>query len=98
MAQLSWAQILEPLKWSFEGMGTVDGAPVKLWRRPGATSPYSAKCSPEGWAVAWSDASGLPAGAGHRLNKWRIYVALHYHGDEVGAARSIRARSKEVTR
>lgn len=95
VGRLSWAQILEPLRWEFVGMSTMDGTPVELWRRPGATSDYSIKCVPDGPAVAWSPPSGLPIGKGHRLSKWRVFVALHANGDERAAAREIRIRARK---
>lgn len=98
VARLTWSQILEPLRWTFAGMGTMDGTAVELWTRPGSTSDYSIKCVPDGPAVAWSDACGLPTGKGRRLNKWRVYIALHHAGDAAEAGRSIRLRSREVAR
>lgn len=96
--RLSWEQILKPLDWTFEGMGSVEGKPVELWRRDGASSEFSVKCFADGTAVAWSDACGLPAGKGQRLNKWKIYYLLHHDGDESGAARAIRLRAREMAR
>lgn len=97
-AQLPWATILQPAGWTYVGTGTADGQPVELWRRPGdPTSDYSIKCFPHA-AVAWSEACGLPTGRGQKLTKWRVLVALHYGGDEVAAARTIRARHRELTR
>ena len=98
VSTLSWAQILEPAGYEYAGASTMNGAPVELWRRPGASSDYSLKCMPEGPAVAWSDAIGLPTGKGHRLNKWRVFVHLHHAGDEVAAARTVRRLSRQVTR
>ena len=95
-ARLTWAQILEPLRWTFVGMSTMDGTPVELWRRPDAVSDYSIKAIPDGPAVAWSDTCGLPTGAGQRLSKWRVLVALHAGGDEAAAAREIRARARKA--
>jgi len=95
---LSWAQILEPAGFEYVGQSTMDGTPVELWRRPGASSAYSLKCVPDGPAVAWSDACGLPTGAGQRLNKWRIFVHLFHAGDEAAAARAVRLKSREVVR
>jgi len=99
VSQLTWAEILEPKQWKYVGVGKVHGKEVELWRRPGdPTSDYSAKCSPEGWAINWSDHSGLPAGEGQRLNKFRIFTHLHHHGDERAAARAVRIRSRELGR
>lgn len=95
-ARLTWAQILEPLRWTFVGMSTMSGATVELWRRPDAASDYSIKAIPDGPAVAWSDSCGLPTGAGQRLSKWRVLVALHFGGDEPGAASTIRRRAREM--
>jgi hypothetical protein len=100
VARLAWAQILEPLGWTYSGAGRMghDGPVTEKWRRPGATSDYSIKCVPDGPCVAWSDACGLPTGKGQRLTKWRVYIALHHGGDEVGAARMLRQRSRELGR
>lgn len=57
-----WADVW-PLDWSFAGTATVAGETVERWRRPGATSPHSATCWPDGGCHVFSDAvSGLPAG------------------------------------
>ena len=98
VSRLSWEQILKPLKWTFAGMGSVEGTPVELWCRDGATSDYSLKCFPDGPAIAWSDACGLPVGAGQKLNKWKVYYHLRHNGDEAGAARAIRLLAMEMAR
>jgi hypothetical protein len=54
------------------------------------------KCLPDGPAVAWSDACGLPTGGGQRLSKWRVYVALRWGGDERAAGAAIRRRARQV--
>lgn len=82
--------------WEPVGTRAIDGTPWELWRRPGATSDYSIKCIPGGPAVVWSDALGLPTGEG--VSPWRLYVQLHHDGDEAGAARTIRLRSRERAR
>lgn len=92
VALMEWSLIMGRAGWTYVGMGTVHGGPVELWLRPGEpSSRYSVKCSPDGWAVAWSDACGLPPGRGQRLTKWRVYVWLHHGGDEAAAAACIRA-------
>lgn len=95
IGRLDWSTILEPLGWTFTGTGQVGSAPAELWQRPGdPSSSYSIKCLPDGPAVAWSDSCGLPVGRGQRLNKWRVFVALHFGGDEVAAARAIRTAAR----
>lgn len=96
VSALSWAEVFDGTGWTFTGMGTVDGTPVELWQRPGATSPYSVKCFPDGPAVAWSDACGLPVGRGQRLNKWRVFVHLHFAGNEHTAASTIRTHARNA--
>jgi len=92
---LDWHDILAPAGWTHVGNSTVDGSPVELWLRPGEpSSAFSAKCSPDGWAIVWSSAAGLPAGPGQRLNKWRIYCHLRHGGDESAAAKEIRELSR----
>jgi hypothetical protein len=101
VSMLTWAEILEPLGWTFTGYGPMGrGVTAELWLRPGdSASAYSLKCLPDGPAVAWSDNCGLPVGRGQRLNKWRVYVALHHPGETEGSVASqIRARSKELAR
>jgi hypothetical protein len=91
----TWADILGPAGWTHVGNSTVDGSPVELWLRPGdPTSAFSAKCSPDGWAINWSSASGLPVGPGRRLNKWRVFCHLRHGGDESAAGREIRELSR----
>lgn len=96
VSRLSWAQILEPAGFEYVGASTMNGAAVELWRRPGASSAYSIKCLPEGPAVAWSDAIGLPTGKGQHLNKWRVFVHLYHRGDAHEAGRVVRRLSREV--
>ncbi len=100
VARLSWSQILAPLGWTYTGQGTMAGADVELWRRPGdPTSPYSAKCLPDGPAVAWSDACGLPTGRGQRLSKWRVFCALHHPNERpADVAQNLRRRQLEAQR
>jgi hypothetical protein len=98
VSEMTWAEILTPAGWEYIGTDKVDHVSVELWRRPDATSEFSIKCFPHGPAVAWSDACGLPAGKGQRLNKWKVYVALHGDGDPEGTARAIRRLSKEAAR
>jgi len=98
VSRLSWEQILKPLKWTFTGMGSVEGSPVELWCRPEASSEFSLKCFPDGPAIAWSDACGLPVGKDQKLNKWKVYYLLRHDGDEAGAARAIRLLAMEMAR
>jgi hypothetical protein len=93
---LPWATILGTRGYESVGMGSIDGAPAELWRRPGASSPYSIKCIPDGPAVVWSDACGLPTGEG--LSKWEVVVELHFGGDSSAAGRVIRRREMEKAR
>jgi hypothetical protein len=95
---MSWAQILEPAGFEFVGQSTMNGTFVELWRRSGASSDYSVKAIPDGPAVAWSDACGLPVGAGQRLSKWRAFAHLHHGGDESAAGRHVRELSRQVAR
>lgn len=60
-----WSEIW-PADWQFVGTTTVNGVEVEHWRRPGASSPYSATCWPDGGCHLFSDAvQGLPAGTGY---------------------------------
>lgn len=93
---MSWADILEPAGWTRKGSSTIDGVGVELWRRPGGEGAPSLKAFPDGPCVAWSNACGLPAGPGTRLSKWRVYVWLHWNGDESAAGRAIRDRAREM--
>lgn len=92
---LSWAEILEPAGWTLADHGTVAGEMVELWRRPrDPASAYSLKAWPDGVAINWSGASGLPVGVG--LSKWDVFVALHWAGDGKAAGRAIRNRAREL--
>lgn len=82
VAAASWADIWPP-DWEHVGDAAVDGEHVELWRRPGASSDYSAKCWPDGGALLWSD--GVPGLDGGRdrgryskaeLLAWRLGVDL----------------------
>lgn len=98
VGRLTWAQILEPLGWTFAGMSTIDGQHVECWDRPGATSSPSLKAFPIGPAIAWSDACGLPPGKGQKLSKWRVFCDLHFPNDDpTDVARTIRRRAQELT-
>lgn len=98
VARLAWSDILEPLGWTFVGTGRMghDGPATERWKRPGATSEHSLVAIPDGPAVAFSDACGLPTGAGQKLTKFRVLAALHHAGDEGAAARAVRRSSKGV--
>ncbi len=85
-AEYSWGDVFEPHGWEAVGR---DGD-AELWRRPGASSRYSAKA----WAhacVVHSTAAGLPCGKGHRLSKFRAVAHLRFQGDERATARAVRA-------
>jgi hypothetical protein len=93
----TWAEILEPHGWTYTGTELVDGATVELWRRPGAESPYSLKCWPDGGAVVWSSAVGTPR---QGWSKFRTWAELGHGGDMAAAARAARAdqRARKGTR
>ncbi|GIG63670.1 hypothetical protein Lfu02_80420 [Longispora fulva] len=86
----TWGDILSPLGWSLVGHER-DGA--ELWRRPDATSAYSARANHAGTPtlVVHSDAAGLPSGPGQRLTMGRVWAHLHHRGDEQAAARDLAA-------
>lgn len=96
VARLAWSDILEPCGWSYVGTGRMgrDGPATERWKRPGATSEHSLVAIPDGPAVAFSDACGLPTGAGQKLTKFRVFAALHHNGDEEAAARAVRRSSR----
>jgi hypothetical protein len=85
-----WADLFEPVGWSFVGAER-DGA--ELWKRPGATSEYSARCGRNGvpTAVVWSTDAGLPSGPGQKLTMGKLLAHLHFGGDESAAARDLLA-------
>lgn len=98
VSRLPWSAILEPAGFEYVGDSKMGDTVVELWRRSGASSSYSVKCIPDGPAVAWSDACGLPTGRDRRLTKWRVFVALHHNGDETVAGRTVRRMSRDVAR
>lgn len=77
----AWSDIWPP-DWEYVGTTTVAGEVAELWRRPGASSDYSAKCWPDGGCQVWSDAiPGLDGGTGGRHSKadvlaWRLGLSL----------------------
>lgn len=85
-----WRDLFEPVGWTYAGSER-DGA--ELWRRPGGTSPYSARCGYHGTPVAviHSEDAGLPSGAGQKLTHGRLFAHLHYGGNEAAAAKDLRA-------
>lgn len=64
----------------------------QCWTRPGnpehACSAHTLKVNPH-VLVVWSDAAGLPAGAGRRLTRGRLFAELHHRGDTRAAALDI---------
>ena len=85
--RVTWAQILEPVGWTFRGSEGYHDA--ERWLRPGeATSEYSARCFPHNM-VCHTESAGLPSGAGQRLTKGRVYAWLYYGGDVSAAARGL---------
>ena len=82
VAAATWAEVWPP-DWDYVDDAIVNGEHVELWRRPGATSDYSARCWPDGGCMLWSDAvPGLHGGADRgRYSKadvlaWRLGVDL----------------------
>lgn len=85
-ARMSWADLLEPAGWQLVGTEP-DGA--ERWLRPGdPTSSYSARAF-EHNLVVHSESAGLPAGAGQRLTKGRLFAHLHYGGSASEAAKDL---------
>ncbi len=87
---LRWAEILEPLRWTYAGYEVIDGAEVELWRRPNAESAYSLKCWPNGGAVVWSSAVATP---GTGWSKFTTWAQLAHGGDLAAAARAARTEA-----
>ncbi len=87
---LTWAEILEPLRWTYAGYEVIDGAEVELWRRPGAESYCSLKCWPNGGAVVWSSAVATP---GTGWSKFTTWAQLAHGGDLGAAARAARTEA-----
>jgi hypothetical protein len=85
-----WRDLFEPYGWTYAGSER-DGA--ELWRRPDASSTYSARCGYHGTPVAviHTEASDLPSGAGHRLTHGRLFAHMYHRGDETNAAKDLRA-------
>jgi hypothetical protein len=91
----SWADIIGPA--GFKLMYEDDG--VGYWHhRASTTGPMSVSATTDAHGspvlVVFSEsaaaATGLPAGAGHRLTKFRAWSLIHFRGDEAAAARALR--------
>ncbi len=85
-----WRDLFEPYGWTYAGSER-DGA--ELWRRPDASSMYSARCGYHGTPVAviHTEASDLPSGAGRRLTHGRLFAHMYHRGNETNAAKDLRA-------
>lgn len=90
-----WETILEPA--GFAELAT--RGDITYWRHPAASSPMVTPSATTGardrdvlvvFSESAAAATGLPAGAGHRLTKFRCWAHLHYRGDEAAAARALR--------
>lgn len=83
----TWADILEPAGWTL----TRAAGAMEEWRRPGGTFPVSARVLAEqpNVLVVHSTDAGLPAGAGQRLTKGRVYAHLWHDGDTSAAGREL---------
>lgn len=89
----SWADCW-PRDWSFVGHGNVDGVVVELWRRPGASSDYSAKCWGDGCYVHSEQVPGLPPGGYSKATvlAWRLGLTRSELASAIGteARRTVR--------
>jgi len=85
----TWADILGPAGWTL--VASPDNATLEAWQRPGGTHPVSAKVLADAphALVVWSEDAGLPAGAGQKLTKGRVYAHLHHHGDLSAASKGL---------
>lgn len=86
---LGWHQVWPP-DWEHVATQTRAGDEAELWRRPGASSDYSAVCWAEGCQVHTDALTGLPAGGYSKADvfAWR-------HGLELGdLARALIAEAK----
>jgi len=93
---VSWADVLECV-----GFGVLrEFDEVTFWSHPAQTSgdgTPAATTNAHGVPVlvvfseSTAAATGLPAGSGHRLTRFRTWAVLHYGGDEAAAARALRA-------
>lgn len=77
-----WSEVW-PAGWEYVRSETLDGATVELWKRPGASSEYSARCWRDGGCQVWSDgvdglAGGLTDGKHSKADilAWRHRVSL----------------------
>ena len=78
----AWADLLDQEGWE---LVRVESSGAELWRRPGATSEYSARAFEHNIVVHSTDA-GLPSGADQRLTRGRLFAHLHHGGNASAAA------------
>jgi hypothetical protein len=74
----AWGE-LWPEGWTFVGTASVAGQAVERWRRPGALSPHSVVCWPNGGCHVFSDnVAGLPPGGHSKADvlAWREHLTL----------------------
>jgi len=99
---VSWSDVLGPA--GFMLMHEVQGA--GHWHHPASTTgPSSLSATTDAnnvpVLVVFSEsaalATGLPAGPGHRLTKFRVWSLLHFVGDEAAAARALRRMGRKTT-
>jgi hypothetical protein len=85
----TWNDILVPAGWTEAKVQ--DSDTLQAWKRPGGTYDISAKVPKKapGALVVWSTDAGLPAGAGQKLNKAKVYAHLHYGGDLSAASKAL---------
>lgn len=97
---VTWAAILEPA--GFTLLHEHGGA--AYWHHSASTTgPRSVSATTDANGVpvlvvfseGAGSATGLPAGAGHRLTKFRAWSILNYAGDEREAARALRKLARE---
>jgi hypothetical protein len=69
---LDWCDVWPP-DWEHVATGTRAGKPAELWRRPGASSDYSAVCWLDACRVHSDAVPGLPAGGYSKVDvfAWR---------------------------
>lgn len=85
--EVAWED-LWPDGWTFVGHETVrdkagGSEVVELWKRPGGTSPASAKCWPGGGCRVWTDQlDGLPAG---KYSRAEVYAWTLGFGSDLSA-------------
>lgn len=85
----TWNDILVPAGWAEAKVQ--DSDTLQAWKRPGGTYDISAKVPKKapGALVVWSTDAGLPAGAGQKLNKAKVYAHSHYGGDLSAASKAL---------